>query len=278
MPSFQDHYVAANGITTRYWTVGTGGTPLVLLHGLGGTIADWGGTMDALAQNRQVVAIDLLGNGRTDKPAGCTYTAEALRDHILSTLEALDLDTVDLNGWSLGGRVAIAVAHERPRGVRRLVLTAPAGIGPDTIVDLNAPYHDILRQMAIRPASSAWRIFSNAVRSGGARRLASFTARRLVLASDPRARHAFLQQMRGLVGPSGYLDGAREIILRKLSELEQPILVVWGREDYFAPFAHFAILKKFSPHAELAAIDRCGHTPHIEWPDVYSDAVNSFLR
>ncbi len=63
MSQFEDKYVTTGTVRTRYWSMGHGGVPLVLLHGLGGTVADWGETIEALAQRRRVVAVDLLGFG-----------------------------------------------------------------------------------------------------------------------------------------------------------------------------------------------------------------------
>lgn len=249
----------------------------MLLHGLGGTVADWSETIETLALRRRVIAIDLLGNGHTDKPVGCDYTAVEMRDHVVATLDALGLDRVDLNGWSLGGRIAVNVVHAFPERVRRLILTAPAGIGPDTIINFEAPILDILGQLITHPGESGWRILRNAVQSGGSKRLAEFTARRFVLAADKESREAFLRQLRGLVGTSGYLSVPRQVLLGELAQIDVPTLAIWGRQDHFAPFSHFEILKDAMPKVDLCVIEECGHTPHIEWPDVYAKAVDAFL-
>jgi len=274
----EDSFVTNNDIRTRYWSVGRGGVPLVLLHGLGGTVEDWAGTMGPLAQYRRVIAIDLLGCGRTDKPENCIYSLEAMRDHVLKVLDALELDVVDLNGWSLGGRIALDIAHLTPDRVRCLVLTAPAGIGADTLLDLTAPWNVLLRQGISRPANSANRIVRNALRSGGAKRLARFSARRVMLVTDRAARNVFLRQLRSIIGPSGYLAKPRDELLCKLPEIRTPTFAIWGTEDYFAPFSHAAMLRTKMPNCTIHPIQRCGHTPHIEWPDIYVSAVNSFLK
>jgi len=203
LPPFKDRYVTANGVRTRYWSAGKGDVPLVLLHGLSGSIEDWAGTLTPLAQSRRVIAIDLLGSGGTDKPKHCSYAPDVMCDHVLSTLDALALDTFDLNGWSLGGRIALDLAYAAPLRLRRLVLTAPAGIGSDTIIDLSAPLHVLLRQAATRPGETGLRIIGNALRSGGGGLLLQFTARRLSLVADAPSRAAFLGQLRGVARQSG---------------------------------------------------------------------------
>ncbi len=278
VPPFEDLYVTADGVRTRYWSVGKGDVPLVLLHGLSGTIEDWSETMLALSENRRVVAIDLLGSGKTDKPAHCTYAADIMRDHVLSVLDALALHTFDINGWSLGGRIAIDVACAVPHRLRRLVLTAPAGIGPDTLIDLTASFPVLLGQAMTRPSASGIRILGNAVHSGNSLRLMKFTARRLSLFADAPARHAFMAQLKSLIGPRGFHAAPRADLLKKLPQIQTPTLAIWGRNDNFAPFAHSAIMMGLMPHCTLHVVERCGHAPHIEWPDIYNAAIADFLE
>ena len=277
MPSFQDRTLTHDGIRTRYWSVGSGGVPLILLHGLGGTIADWSETLPALSQHRRVIAVDLLGSGGTDKPVGCTYAPEVMRDHILGILDALSLDTVDIDGWSLGGRIALDIASAAPQRVRRLVLTAPAGIGPDTLLDFDASLPALLGQAITRPSVSGVRIIGNAIHSGNGRRMMAFAARRLALAADAASRRAFLGQMRSIVGGRGFLPGPRHDLLARLPSIQTPTLAVWGRNDTFSPFAHAAILCDLMPRCSLHVIESCGHAPQIEWPDIYNAAVAGFL-
>lgn len=273
----ENRFINAGGVKTRYWSKGHGGVPFVLLHGLGGTVEDWGETIETLAQDRRVIAIDLLGNGLTEKPHSCEYLPDQMRDHILHTLDALELSEVDLNGWSLGGRIAINLAHAYPQRVRRLILTAPAGIGRDTIVKLDAPFPNMLWQLATQPAESGVRILRNALRSGGGKRLFEFSKRRFVFISEPEARTVFVRQLRSFIGPSGYLEGPRQTLLTELKDLTLPALAIWGRQDNFVPMDHFAILEECLPQVRLYAIENCGHTPHIEWPDIYAEAVHNFL-
>lgn len=277
MPDFEDHYIASKGVQTRYWSVGKGGIPIVLLHGLGGTIEDWSETLPHFSMTRRVIAIDLLGSGKTDKSPTDTYTPDVMRDHVLSVLDALSLDLVDINGWSLGGRIAIDVAHAAPHRLRRLILTAPAGIGADTMIDLNASLPVILGQAITRPGASSVRIIGNAIHSGSARRLMKFTARRLALFSDPTSRHAFMGQLKSFVGPHGFLPGPRRDLLAKLPLIQTPTLAAWGRNDNFSPFNHSAALLDLMPHCKLNVVERCGHTPQIEWPQIYNAIVDKFV-
>ncbi|MFI6444473.1 alpha/beta fold hydrolase [Kitasatospora sp. NPDC050543] len=94
--------------------------PLVLLHALGESGADWAEVAPALARHRRVLAPDLRGHGRSDWPGA--YSLELMRDDVLAFLDALGLAGVELVGHSMGGVVAYLLAQAQPERVVRLVL------------------------------------------------------------------------------------------------------------------------------------------------------------
>lgn len=123
-----------NGLELYWESLGSGGTPLVMLHGGYGQTAMLGGLPARLAEDRRVVAVDLQGHGRTadiDRP----LTYEALGDDIAALTQHLGLGSVDLMGYSLGGGTALRTAIQHPDRVRRLVVVASpfsrAGWYPD---------------------------------------------------------------------------------------------------------------------------------------------------
>src|SRR2546430_578960 len=114
------HYADVNGIKLYYEIHGTG-RPLVLLHGGLGAIEMFGPNLPALAQGRQVIAVDLQGHGRTadiDRPLSVALMA----DGIAAPIQHLGLATADVMGYSLGGGVALETAIRHPEVVRKLVL------------------------------------------------------------------------------------------------------------------------------------------------------------
>ena len=123
-------YADVNGINLYYATYGTG-RPLILLHGGLGSGEMFGPALPALAQRRQVIAVDLQGHGRTadiDRPLDVRLMA----DDIAALIEHLGLDRPDLVGYSLGGGVAFQTAVRHPDKVGRLVM-ASVHIRPDAI-------------------------------------------------------------------------------------------------------------------------------------------------
>jgi pimeloyl-ACP methyl ester carboxylesterase len=112
-------YAEVNGINLYFETHGTG-RPLILLHGGLGSSEMFGPTLPALAEQHQVIAVDLQGHGRTadiDRPIDIRLMA----DDIGALIDHLKLDRPDVVGYSLGGGVALFTAVKYPDKVRRLV-------------------------------------------------------------------------------------------------------------------------------------------------------------
>jgi pimeloyl-ACP methyl ester carboxylesterase len=120
----QSGYAAVNGVNL-YYEIHGAGAPLVLLHG--GLMASGllGELLPTLAADRQVVAVDLQGHGRTaDTERPLRY--ESMADDIAALIEHLKLGRVALLGYSLGGGVALQTAIRHPGLVDKLVaVSAP---------------------------------------------------------------------------------------------------------------------------------------------------------
>jgi pimeloyl-ACP methyl ester carboxylesterase len=116
------NYAEVNDLTMYYEIHGTG-QPLVLLHGAYMTIDAMGEVVPALAETRQVIAVELQGHGRTadiDRP----LTYEQMADDIAALLPHLVIEKADIFGYSMGDGVAFQVAIRHPEVVRKLVVAS----------------------------------------------------------------------------------------------------------------------------------------------------------
>jgi len=107
--------------------IGTGGTPLIMLHGFGATLESLKPLALLLGEKREVWLVDLPGFGKTlfnEKLIGAEEIGNAV--HVL--LKERGLSEVDLLGHSFGGKVAMLMASRHPDLVRKLVLIAPSGL------------------------------------------------------------------------------------------------------------------------------------------------------
>src|SRR5215216_6173270 len=102
------------------------GTPLLMLHGLGGTKASFLPSVAALAPQRRVIAADLPGFGDSAKPIGARYDPKFFSQAVIALMDELGLEKTDLVGHSLGGRVALEVVLHAPERFDRVVLMTPS--------------------------------------------------------------------------------------------------------------------------------------------------------
>ncbi len=117
-------YAPVNGLQMYYEVHGSGGTPLLLLHGgLFNIDLQFGQVLPELARTRQVIATDFQAHGRTndiDRP----LTGADLASDVVGLLRHLGIAQVDLFGFSVGGAVALHLAIHHPELVRRLVVSS----------------------------------------------------------------------------------------------------------------------------------------------------------
>lgn len=136
--STTDKFLAVGGVNVHYLDVPGGSPPLVLLHGLSANAACFGGLIGAgLSPSFRVIAPDLRGRGKSDKPATGYKMADHARD-ILGLLDALGLERVILGGHSFGGYLAIYIAAHFPERVEKLIVI-------DAAITLNPRVGELLK-------------------------------------------------------------------------------------------------------------------------------------
>ena len=121
-----------NGVNYRVRVAGEG-PALMLLHGFTGSLHTWDPFVPSMAETHRVVAVDLLGHGGTDAPREPErYRMERCVDDLVTLLDGLGVGSVNLLGYSMGGRVALHFAAAMPEKVAALILeSASPGIADD---------------------------------------------------------------------------------------------------------------------------------------------------
>ncbi|MGC2004951.1 alpha/beta fold hydrolase, partial [Trebonia sp.] len=116
-------YAPVDGVDVYWESRGSGGTPLLMVHGGYGTTAVFESVPELLARDRQVVAIELEGHGHTgntDRP----FTWERFGDQVAGVVRHLGFGQADLLGWSLGGGAVLRCAIQHQDLVRKLVVVS----------------------------------------------------------------------------------------------------------------------------------------------------------
>jgi 2-succinyl-6-hydroxy-2,4-cyclohexadiene-1-carboxylate synthase len=229
---------------------------LMLVHGFTQTLRSWDGMTATLAETFQVVRVDLPGHGGS---AGVDLdfaeTAAAIGDAG---------GTGTYVGYSMGGRLCLRLALDRPELVNTLVLV---GASPG-IADTG--------ERAARRALAA-----EIERVGTAAFLEQWLARPMFSTftpapADMEARLA--NTSRGLAAALRRLGtGAQEPLWDRLGELEMPVLVVAGQDD--AKFTHIAeeMADAIGVNAQVVALAGAGHAAHLERPASFCRLLAAFL-
>ncbi|HEX9905172.1 MAG TPA: alpha/beta fold hydrolase [Propylenella sp.] len=201
---------------------GSGGVPLVLLHGFGASHAAWTDILDLIGPLRHTIAFDLPGHGRSlAAPHGSAAIAARA---VLGELDRLGIRRAHLAGHSMGGAAAALAALMQPDRVASLTLLAPGGFGRE----IN---HRLLRRYAAATEEGGIALLLEQF-FGWERELPDGLA--AALARDrqaPGARDALMRIV------ESFFDGNHQKVLAvgDLARLAIPIKVIWGTQDRVLP-------------------------------------------
>jgi pimeloyl-ACP methyl ester carboxylesterase len=132
----ESQFFDAKGVKIHFLIEGTG-EPVVLIHGLDSSArVNWQmpGTIDALAKDHQVIAIDLPGYGESDKPADPAAYGEQWVDDVILLLNHLNIRKAHIVGYSMGGMVALKLIAEHPDRVISGTLGGAGWLREDSIL------------------------------------------------------------------------------------------------------------------------------------------------
>lgn len=246
------------------------GPPLLLIHGSGPGVSAWANwrlVMPALAQQRRVLAPDMLGFGHTDRPANAEYNLSHWVEQLLELMDALNLDRADIVGNSFGGALALALAIRAPERVRRLVLMGSVGVPFEITPGLDAVwgYEPSLQNM---------------------RQLMDLFAHDRALVTDELARLRYEASIQPGIQASfaAMFPAPRQRWVDALASREEDIralpqhtLVLHGREDQVIPLSNSLTLAQWIPNSQLHVFGHCGHWTQIEHRQRFVRLVEDFL-
>lgn len=254
-------HIEANGISLHVATYGEGGTPVLLLHELGGSGDSWAQVVPLLTPTRHVVVPDLRWAGRSEKPL-TPAGIENLADDLVALLDGLGVGVVDVLGAALGSLVGAVLALRHPARVRRLVMCAVSDDLGGRTADYLADRAQRVREVGMRGVAEA--SLANAFPPG--HEAARTTYRGIYLANDPAAyAELSLALARLRMGPARW--GAVSV----------PTLVASGAHDFIWPPAHGENVAALIPGARFEVLPDAGHFPHLQSPDAMAALATAFF-
>ena len=273
-------------------TYGGHGSPVVFIHGLGSSgYMEWRQTLESVAVRHRVLAPDLPGYGRTDKPRA-RYTVPFFARFVRRYMVERNLRSAALVGASLGGRIALEVALGEPRLVRKLVLVNTLGLGRPNVSAAQFAYGLVTLP---RVGEAVMNLARDALRWAPPRMIRRVAGRYAGVSTDLEKTmdDAYLSDLREMYGADGFHDaylstvrslinpralfGGQHDVTRRLNELKIPVQLIWGADDPLFPIAHASRAQSLMKHARLAIIDGAGHTPQAEKPAEFNRVLHQFL-
>lgn len=250
------------------------GSPLILLHGLFGSLENLGGISRRLQDQWQIHALDQRNHGSS--PHTDTMDYPSMADDVLAYMDARGLDKAAILGHSMGGKTAMQLALQAPERVDRIVV---ADIAP---VNYHPRHDAVLEGLtsidtgSIRSRQDADRLLAEYVEEPGVRQ---FLLKNLVRVTDDER-----NDYPGLYRWRLNLPVIRQCYL-KLAEapegdhpFEGPVLFIKGADSAFIQEKHRDEIRRRFPNADLRIIAGTGHWLHAEKPDSFAALCRRFLE
>ncbi len=248
-----------NNNSLNFIATGKGNTTLVFLHYFGGSSKSWNGVIEQLKESFHCIAIDLRGFGDSPQP----YEQLSVNDNandVIDLILTLQLKQFVLIGHSMGGKIALDVASQKPVGLASLILIAPSPPTPepsnhDDRIDLITAFKD---------------------RSAIEKLIKKITAKPLMQSVFEETVQTHLKA--SLIAWNGWIEkGSREDISSLMQNINVPVLIISGASDpnFSTKFLNEEFLTYF-PSASFVEIDG-GHLLPVEVPLEVAKFIKKFI-
>jgi len=259
-PWTEEGRIARSGMTIHYVGLGSG-PPLILLHKLGGWVADWRHIAPALAKQHRVIAIDMPGHGDSvvNTPAPFIHTLAESAAAVMAALDELNIERFDLAGNSMGGCCAAVIAGVWPDRIKHLAIISSSigeGVSREELKTLGGNNYTAEGEPIPRSVEQLAARFGNVNAEQNAEQNASRAkAGRWVLASA-----------RGV---------ARAGTIHYLPRITAPTLLIYGEKGGYKEYeaGPRAALKR----GRTAFVPDAGSFPHQDNPRETEKILLSFL-
>ncbi len=288
---YEPTYVDVDGIRTRYYDIGTG-DPLVLIHGnnwSGSSSANsWSKTFEYLSEEFRVLAFDRIGCGMTDNPDDPEdFRYQSDINHVLGFIDALELDSCHLAGWSRGGGLATRCVVEEPDKFDSLIICNSATLGPGAGDGMHR--RDIIFEQdkhGFKKTEPEWMEYFYYQYS---HQKDYITDKRCRTAAYMENQEKALETAR-IMDDEGQMAHWQASLDEEINEahqrikagvLDMPVLYVFGRDDPTVPpvmaLAAYDMIGQTNPKIRMKIINHCGHMIFLEHPEEFSRTVMEFI-
>ncbi len=249
------------------------GQVVILVHGFSVPYFVWDPTFEALcAAGFRTLRYDLFGRGFSDRPRA-RYDFDLFDQQLLDLVDELEIEQpFTLMGLSMGGPISAIFADRHSKMIDKLILVDPAGVPIEPPLILNLMLIPGVGELLLGLFGSETLL--NSMTDD------LFDPKDVKLLQDgyrPQMEYqgfkrALLSTMRGDV------LGNSLPIYQRIGENDLQVMLIWGREDRTIPFAYSQMIVDAIPHVQFHPIDKAGHIPHYERPEIVNPLLIDFLQ
>lgn len=252
-----------------YYEVNGEGRPILLLNGIMMSTASWEFFKDPLTHNNQLITLDFLDQGQSEKLEG-EYSQEIQVDLIHALLQELKIEKINIVGISYGGEVGLQYALKYGKSIDRLVLfntTAKTNpwlrdIGRSWMLSGNDPLNYYLTTIPIIYSPKFYNENINWMEE-----------RKELLTKYVFSDKAFMESMDRLT-----LSAENYDIIDRLDEIENYTLIVGADHDFITPLNEQKLLNEGVKNSELIILPDTGHGAMYERPLLFTSLILGFIN
>jgi pimeloyl-ACP methyl ester carboxylesterase len=253
------------------------GDAVVFIHGLSGSWVNWLENIPHFARSHRVIAMDLPGFGHSPMPVD-RISISGYGRIVDELLDTLGIDRAVIVGNSMGGFIGVEIALQFATRVEKLVLVSAAGLTIEH--QRNEPVLRVLERLdnllIFTGGWAATRSETLTRRPRMRRQMMRLVAHRAEVLPAP----LIAEQVKGS-GKPGFvpaLDALSDYPIRdRLSEIECPVLVVWGEKDRLVPVRDAYEFGRLIAHAQVEVWPDTGHVAMLERPAAFNALVDRFV-
>lgn len=275
----RDNYVTTKDNINLYYSVyGDSGPRIVLLHSGAWSSVEYNGLIQELKQEYVVYAFDLPGFGKSDKPQK-RYTIPYITAQMDDAFNQLFANqSIHLVGASAGGTVALQLARQYPGMVQSLTLIDPLGFGEEINQVALWAQIPVLTELVLYPNRP---VFDYVMNEGFQWHDAIDEDVRQTLFEEsqlPKSSRAKLSILRATMSSNKVDSEIVTTMADAAAHITQPVLLLWGQHDSYAPAAQRLRAKELMPQAVVPELLPTGHFAHIEAPEQVAQQIKQFIQ
>lgn len=242
------------------------GEPLLIFHGLLGSLDNWHTLSKTFATSFRVLAVDLPNHGRSPHSDSLSY--ETMAEDVLELMDSQHIGSSHILGHSMGGKVAMTLALTNPRRVSKLIVV---DIAPRSYRRLHDELLDALMSVNLALFQSRHQIDEELARKIPDRAIRQFLMKNL--ARDESGLFHWKANLATISKNDEELS--TEIVAS--TPFPNPTLFVKGKRSDYIVESDTPLIHRLFPKARIELID-AGHWVHAESPDRFADVVLNFLN